>query len=399
MKIKVRNNVSWIGKVDWELRKFHGNEYSTHKGSSYNSYLVQEEKTALIDTVWAPFAEEFVKNLQSVIDLHKIDYIIANHGEVDHSGALPELLRHIPEVPIYCTANAIKSLKGHYHKDWNFKPVKTGDTLPLGNNKKLIFMEAPMMHWPDNMMTFLTDDNVLFSNDVFGQHYATEFLFNDFADQCDLFDEAIKYYANILQPFNPLIIKKLKELLAQQWPLDIICTSHGVIWRKNPMQIVEKYLAWANNYQENQITIIYDTMWNGTRAMAENIAKGIGAKDATVLVKLFNASNTDKTDIATEIFKSKAIVVGSPTINMGVLYSIAGILEVIKGLKFRNKKAAVFSSYGWSTEANPLLAAHLKEAGFEVIDEGIKSFWHPDDANLQKCRDYGSNLLEKIAAK
>lgn len=398
MKITVKNNVSWVGKVDWELRKFHGNEYSTHKGSSYNSYLIQEEKVALIDTVWAPFAEEFIKNLQNQIDLQKIDFIIANHGEVDHSGALPELMRHIPDTPIYCTANAVKSLKGLYHQDWNFKPVKTGDKLSLGS-KELIFLESPMMHWPDNMMTYLTSDNILFSNDVFGQHYATEFLYNDLVlEQCDLNHEAIKYYANILQPFNPLIIRKIKELLAFKWPLDIICTSHGVIWRKNPMQIIEKYLAWSNDYQENQITIIYDTMWNGTRVMAENIAKGIGAKDKEVVIKLFNASNTDKTDITTEVFKSKAIIVGSPTINFGILYSIAGILEVIKGLKFKNKKAAVFSSYGWSTPANQILAAHLKEAGFQVIDEGIKSLWHPDDALQKKCFDYGANVVEKIAS-
>lgn len=196
----VKNNVSWVGKVDWELRDFHGHELSTHRGTSYNSYLIKEEKVALVDTVWLPYAEEFVDNLAQEIPLDRIDYIIVNHGEIDHSGALPELMRHIPDKPIYCTANGIKSLRGHYHQDWNFHPVKTGDRLDLGNGKQLVFFEAPLLHWPDTMFTYLTGDNILFSNDAFGQHYATEELFNDRVDQAELYAEAMKYYANILTP-------------------------------------------------------------------------------------------------------------------------------------------------------------------------------------------------------
>ena len=260
MKKHLKNNVHWVGKVDWELRKFHGDDYSTHKGSTYNSYLIQEEKTVLVDTVWMPFANEFVENLKSEIDLNSIDYIVINHGEVDHSGALPELMKHIPNTPIYCSANAVKSLKGQYHQDWNLNVVKTGDTLDVGNNKQLIFVEMPMLHWPDSMASFLTGDNILFSNDAFGQHYATEMLYNDLVDQCELFSEALKYYANILTPFSAILKKKLEEVIALNLPIEIIATSHGVIWRDNPMQIVEKYAKWCDNYQENQITIIYDTM-------------------------------------------------------------------------------------------------------------------------------------------
>ena len=183
MKKKIKNNVFWVGKVDWELRKFHGDELSTHKGSTYNSYLIQEEKTVLIDTVWIPFAEEFVENLAKEIDLSEIDYIVVNHGEVDHSGALPTLMKYIPDTPIYCTENAVKSLKGQYHQDWNFNVVKTGDKLDIGNGKELIFVEMAMLHWPDSMATYLTGDNILFSNDAFGQHYAIEELYNDLADQ------------------------------------------------------------------------------------------------------------------------------------------------------------------------------------------------------------------------
>ncbi|MGZ8898382.1 MAG: MBL fold metallo-hydrolase, partial [Halobacteriota archaeon] len=199
MAFTIKENISWVGKVDWELRTFHGQELSTHRGSSYNSYLVRDTKTALIDTVWGPFSGEFVENLKKEIALNEIDFVIANHGESDHSGALPELMRHIPDVPIYCTSNATKSLKGLYHEDWDFQVVKTGDTLSLGS-KELIFIEAPMLHWPDSMMSYLTGDNVLFSNDAFGQHIATEHMYNDLVDQAELFQEAIKYYANILTP-------------------------------------------------------------------------------------------------------------------------------------------------------------------------------------------------------
>jgi anaerobic nitric oxide reductase flavorubredoxin len=394
----IKNNISWVGKSDWDLRTFHGNEYSTHLGSSYNSYLVREEKVALIDTVWLPFAKEFVANLQQEIDLKKIDYIIANHGEVDHSGALPELLRYIPDVPIYCTANGVKSMRGQYHQDWNFNVVKTGDRLSLGQ-KELIFIETPMMHWPDNMITYLTGDNVLFSNDAFGQHFASEHLFNDLVNQDDLYAEALKYYANILAPFNHLVTKKVKEFIALNLPLDIICTSHGIIWRHEPQQIIDKYLLWANDYQENQVTIVYDTMWGGTRMIAENIAKGVHLQDPSVGIKVFNASNTDKNDIIAEIFKSKALVLGSPTINSGILTSIAALLEEIKGIRFKKKKAAVFGCYGWSGEANKIVVDELKKAGFEVIDDGIKFLWLPDAVALSAGVEYGKKLAEDIASK
>jgi flavorubredoxin len=396
MNFNIKNSVYWIGKIDWELRKFHGDEYSAHRGSTYNSYLVKEEKVALIDTVWAPFTKEFVENLASMIDLNKIDYVIANHAESDHSGALPELMRHIPETPVYCTKNGVKSLTGHYHKDWNFNVVKTGDRLSLGQ-KELVFVEAPMLHWPDSMFCYLTGDNILFSNDGFGQHYASEFMFNDLVDQAELFAEGIKYYANILTPFSSLVTQKIKEVLSFGLPLDIICPSHGVIWRDKPEQIVEQYMRWADDYQENQITIIYDTMWNGTRVVAEHIAKGIGLSDKAVNVKLYNLAKTDKNDVITEVFKSKAILVGSPTINKGILTSVAAILEEIRGLKFKNKKAAAFGCYGWSGESVKMIAENLTTAGFDVVDEGLKVMWNPDDAGIESCVEYGKGLPVKLA--
>ena len=376
MKLQIKSNVSWIGKIDWELRKFHGDEYSTHRGSTYNSYLIQEEKIAVIDTVWAPFAKEYVAHLEKQIDLKKIDYVIANHAEIDHSGALPELMSRIPEKPIYCTANGVKSLKGHYHKDWNFHPVKTGDKLSLGS-KELIFIEAPMLHWPDSMFSYLTGDNILFSNDAFGQHYASEYMFNDLVDQSELMAECIKYYANILTPFSELVTKKIQEVLAFNLPVEIICTSHGVIWRDNPVRIVQQYLTWADSYKEDQITLVYDTMWNGTRVMAENIARGIKQNDPHVNLKLYNLAKSDRNDVMTEIFRSRAILVGSPTINRGVLTSIAALLEEMKGLKFRNKKAVAFGCYGWSGESVKMIKGGLEAAGFEVVDDGLRCLWNP----------------------
>ena len=226
MKKLVKNNVYWVGKNDWELRGFHGYEYSTHRGSSYNSYLIKEEKTVLIDTVYQPFSNEFVENLANEVELSSIDYIVSNHAEPDHSGALIELLKIIPETPVFCTENGVKSIKGHYHKELNFKTVKTGDKLPVGNGKELIFIQAPMLHWPDTMFCYLTGDNILFSNDAFGQHFCSEMLFNDLVDQYELYAEAIKYYANILNPFSKLVTKKIDEIVKLNLPIDPVSYTH-----------------------------------------------------------------------------------------------------------------------------------------------------------------------------
>lgn len=395
MKNKITDKVSWVGKIDWDLKKFHGNEYSTHRGSSYNSYLIRDKKNVLIDTVWIPYAKEFVENLKKEIDLKDIDYIIINHAEIDHSGALLELMREIPDTPIYCTNNGIKSIKGHYHKDWNFVPVKTGDTLDIGESK-LTFVEARMLHWPDTMFTYMSGDNILFSNDAFGQHYASEEIYNDCVDQCELFQEAIKYYANILTPFSKLVKNKIEEVLGLNLPVNLICTSHGVIWRDDPTQIIKKYLEWADNYQENQITLLYDSMWEGTRRMAEAIAEGIRKADKDVLIKIYNVSKTDKNDIITEVFKSKAIMVGSPTIDKTIMFSAAGLLEMIKGLEFKNKKAAAFGSYGWSGECTKVITTKLKEAGMDIIDDGIKVLWNPNDEAIELCKEYGYNFVQKL---
>lgn len=391
----IHQTIAWVGKIDWEIRRFHGEEYSTHRGSTYNSYLVQDDKTALIDTVWSPFGKEFVEHLKNNFDLSKINYVIVNHGERDHSGALPELMRHIPDIPVYCTENAVTSLQGQYHCDWTFKTVKTGATLPLGK-QDLIFIEAPMLHWPDSMFCYLTGANVLFSNDAFGQHLASQLLFNDLVDQAELEQECIKYYANILTPFSALVEKTIEQVLSLKVPVDMICPSHGVIWRKNPLQIVDKYREWAHNYQEDQITIVYDTMWDGTRRMAKAIARGLTEKDSRVSVKLFNIARSDKNDVITEVFKSKALLVGSPTINRRVLSSVGGLIEEVKGLGFKHKKAAAFGCYGWSGEGVKIITEELKGCGFEIINDGLRIHWNPDSSAIEDCMAFAYAVSESI---
>ena len=394
MKNIIKSNVSWVGYIDWELQQFHGDEYSIINGSSQNAYLIEEEKTVLIDTIWVPHRFEFIENLKIEIDLSKLDYVVANHGEPDHSGALSELIKERPDLPIYCTANAVKSLEGQFGKlGWNFKIVKTGDTLDVGNGKKLVFVEMRMLHWPDSMATYLTGDNILFSNDAFGQHFAVEELFNDKADQCLLMKEAMKYYANILNPFSPFVSKKIEEILEMNIPIDIIAPSHGAIWRDNPLQIVKKYTQWAKEYQEDQITIIYDTMWEGTTKIAHAIAKQVNTVSPDTVVKVFNVSKTDKNEIMTEVFKSRAIAVGSPTVSNSILCGVAGWLHFLKSLKFKNKKAAVFGCYGWSGEGNKILTEELISAGFQVVEENIRAQWNPGKDDLVKSTAMVKALL------
>lgn len=259
-----------------------------------------------------------------------------------------------------------------------------------------IFTAMPMLHWPDSMATYLTQDNILFSNDAFGQHLATEKLFNDQVDQCDLFNESLKYYANILPPFSAILRRKLDEITKLNLPIEMIATSHGVIWRDNPLQIIEKYVQWANDYQENQITIIYDTMWNGTKILAEKIAEGITAIDPDVVIKIYNLAKSDENDLITEVFKSKAVLVGSPTVSSNVLHSIAGFIHFMKGFRFKGKKAAAFGCYGWSGESVKIINELMESIGFELVGEGYRSQWNPDTGAQEAAVEFGKTLAEKI---
>ncbi|MCY1391660.1 Anaerobic nitric oxide reductase flavorubredoxin [compost metagenome] len=397
MTIHVKNNIHWVGQLDWEVRDFHGTEYKTDKGTSYNSYLIREEKNVLIDTIDHKFSREFVQNLAAEIDLGLIDYVVINHAEEDHAGALTELMARIPGTPIYCTHNAIDSITGHHHHpEWNFHPVKTGDSLDIGNGKQLVFIETPMLHWPDSMMTYMTEDAVLFSNDAFGQHYCDEHLFNDEVDQTELMEQCRRYYANILTPFSPLVTAKIKEVLGFNLPVSMVATSHGIVWRDDPTQIILKYLEWADNYQEDRITLFYDSMSNNTRMMADAIAQGIHEVDPGVAVKIYNVARHDKNEILTQVFRSKGILVGSSTMNNVMMPKVAGMLEEITGLRFRNKRASAFGSYGWTGGAVDRIQTRLMDAGFD-ISISLKAKWRPDGSALAECREHGRRLARQWA--
>ncbi|TKB50339.1 anaerobic nitric oxide reductase flavorubredoxin [Ferrimonas sediminicola] len=397
MAIHVKNNIHWVGQRDWEVQDFHGTEYRMTKGTSYNSYLIREQKTILIDTVDHRFSQEFVQNLAMEVELSQLDAIVINHAEEDHAGALAALLEKIPGTPIYCTENAIDSITGHHHRpDWNFQPVKTGDSLDLGNGKQLVFVEAPMLHWPDSMMTYMTGDAVLFSNDAFGQHYCDERLFNDEVDQAELYEQCLRYYSNILTPFSALVTAKIKEVLSLNLPVEMIATSHGIVWRDNPVQIIEKYLEWANDYQEDRITIFYDTMSGNTRMMADAIAQGIHDVDPGVAVKVFNVSRQDKNEILANLFRSKGVLVGSSTMNNVMMPKVAGMLEEITGLRFKGKKAGAFGSFGWNGGAVDRIHARLSDAGFDTL-ASLKVKWKPDSRAMLACREHGRQVARQWA--
>lgn len=393
MPVEIMKNVFWVGVVDWGLRHFHGHELSTHRGSAYNAYLIKDEKTVLVDTVWGPFQEEFLAGLADVIDPAKIDIVVVNHSEPDHSGAMPALMKLCPNAQVVVSKRGLESVPGHYHQKWNFHPVKTGERINIGSCE-LAFIEAPMLHWPDSMFTYVTGKNLLLPNDAFGQHYATGFRFNDEVDQVELYQEAVKYYANILTPFSEQVTRKIQEVVAMNLPIDMIAPSHGVIWRKDPLQIVRKYQGWAAQDCPRQAVILYDTMWEATRKMAQAI--GDGLLECGVPHKLFHMAVSDRNDVITEIFQSRAVIVGSPSLNRGVLPSIAPILEDLRGLRFKNKVGAAFGSYGWSGECVKIIEQHLANSGIAVAAPGVLAKWQPTEEDLDNCRDLGKAVAAKM---
>ncbi|MFC1865590.1 flavodoxin domain-containing protein [Chloroflexota bacterium] len=396
MVVELIKGVYWVGVVDWALKTFHGHELSTHRGSSYNAYLILDEKTMLVDTAWSPFQDQLIKNIREVVDPAKIDIVVANHAESDHSGSLPVVMRHAPKATVVVSQRGKESIEGHYHQPWAFRPVKTGDKISIGKND-LSFVEAPMLHWPDSMFTYLTGKNILMPNDAFGQHYATAFRFNDQVDQKELYEEALKYYANILTPFSSLVLKKIENMLSLNLTVDMIAPSHGIIWRKDPLQIVKKYQEWAKQQPEKSAVILYDTMWEGTRMMAEAIGQGLSASG--VSYKIFHVAVSDRNDIVTEIFKTKAVIVGSPTFNQGVLPTMSPILEDLRGLRFQNKIGAAFGCYGWSGEAVKIIEEHLDRCKIQLVTEGVRAKWQPKPEDLSKCMELGQKVATAINAE
>lgn len=395
MSEAIAKNVYWVGVTDWGIRRFHGYDLSIHRGTTYNAYLIRDEKTVLVDTVWEPHSQEFIDKVRALVDPATIDYVVANHAETDHSGSLPALMRLCPKAKVIVSRAGAASIPGHYHEKWDFQPVKTGDRIGIGS-RELVFIEAPLLHWPDSMFTYLTGSSILMSNDAFGQHFSSAFRFNDLVDQKELYEEALKYYVNILNPFADRIIKKIDEIVGLNLPVDMIAPSHGVIWRKDPLQIVHRYREWAEQKPELRAVIIYDSMWNATERMARAISDGL--TESGVDNKVFHAALTDLNDLVVEIYKAKLVAVGCCTHNGGLLPSMGPLMEEFHGLKFKNKIGAAFGSYGWSGEAAGRIESHLKECGIPPAREPLRMKWQPSAVDLAQCRAYGRELAATVKA-
>jgi len=390
--VQVSEDTFWVGAIDWNIRHFHGFTYSTHRGTTYNAYLIVDQKTALIDTVYGPFTEELLERIRGIIDPSKIDYVVANHVETDHSGALPAVLRLAPQAKLVGTAKCNEGLQKHYFGEWDFQAVKTGDEINLGK-RSLKFIEAPMLHWPDSMFTYIEKDALLLPNDAFGQHLATSKRFDDEVDDKTLMEEAAKYYANILWPFSQLVIRKIEEIQKLGLKISMIAPSHGIIWRGDPMKIVNAYLRWAKGEAEGRILVVYDTMWGSTEKMAKAIVGGITSEGVETM--LFRLPFSDRGDIIKELLEAKGILIGSSTINNGVLPTVAPFLEEMQGLRPRNKLAAAFGSYGWGGGAVKTIEKSLEKASMEVVAPALTAKWVPDRDEIQKCFEFGREFAKR----
>ena len=392
--VKITDNLYWVGVVDWNVRSFHGHTYNTKRGSTYNAYLIIDEKITLVDTVYGPFAKEMIENIRQIVDPSKIDYVIANHVETDHSGGLPELMKLCPKAKMFGTAKCKEGLQRMYYGNWDFQVVKTGEKLSLGK-KTLAFIEAPMIHWPDSMFTYLVEDAVLLPNDAFGQHFASGERFDDEVDHCGLMEEASKYYSNILWPLSGIILKKLEEVIAMNLPIKIIAPSHGIIWRKDPKKIIDAYLRWTKNPVRNKVIIAYETMYGATEKIAKKLAEGLN--DSGVEVKLYDVTQTDLTKIIDDAFYSKGFIFGSATHDNGMLPTIAGFLEFVKGLKPKGRVGFAFGSFGWAGGAVKEIEASMKEAGVELLAPASCQFM-PDENDLKKFYEAGKAFAAKLSA-
>jgi flavorubredoxin len=391
--LKILPDIYSVGVVDWNVRVFHGHTYSTNRGSTYNAYLIVDDKVALVDTVYGPFAGELIENIREIIPVEKIDYVIANHVETDHSGALPAIMKLYPKAKVLGTEKCKEGLYKHYYGSWDFQVVKTGDKLKLGK-RTLTFLEAPMIHWPDSMFTYCPEEELLLPNDAFGQHYATSERFDDEVDQCALMDEAIKYYANILWPLGAIILKKIEEVQKLNIPIKMIAPSHGIVWRRDPMKIIKAYISWAKNETKPKIVVAYESMWGATEKMARKIAEGIA--DAGISVKLFDVATSDRTEIIKEMLDAKGFIFGSSTHDNDMLPNIGGFLEFVKGLRPKNRLACIFGSYGWAGGAAKEIEGVLSETGIELAAPSLTVKYVPDENEIKRCYGYGKEFAKII---
>jgi flavorubredoxin len=389
MKVELKKGSYWVGAIDWTIRDFHG--YSTHKVSTYNSYLVVGKKIALVDTVKAPFFEEMMGRISEIMPPERIDYLIANHVEMDHSGSLPLFKKALPKVEVLCSPRAEGELRLHYGDAIPLTVVKTGDILDLGG-KTLTFVEIPMVHWPDSMATYVKEDKTLLPNDAFGQHIASAERFDDELGWDAIRPEAAKYYANIVMPYGPQVLKALESL--RDIEIEVIGPSHGIIWRKHIPEIVATYEKWAKGETEKRALVVYDTMWGSTEKMAQAINRGV--MEEGVSTKLYRLRVSDNSDIVQELLESRGLVLGSPTLNNGLFPSVAEFSCYIKGLRPKGRLAAVFGSYGWGKgAATKALTTDLQAAGMEVMEE-LQVQFVPAADTLMHCEELGRRVGQRI---
>lgn len=386
--VEIKDKIYWVGAVDWDIRNFHG--YSTEKGTSYNNYLIMDEKIALFDTVKKPFRSDMLHNIRRVVDPAKIDYLIVNHVEMDHSGSVPEVVDLVKPEKIFCSAKGKEALIQHFHhEDWPYEVVESGREISLGK-RTVTFLETRMLHWPDSMFSYVKEEKLLVSSDAFGQHWATSERFDDEVDEPELFGHAAKYFANILLLYSPLIQKLIANVTEMGLKIDMIACDHGLIWRKNPGKIIQAYDKWSRQEPTKKALIIYSTMWHSTETMAKAIYDGLVQQG--VSAKMMNLECTHRSDVLTELLDAKAVIVGSSTLNNGMLPSVADILTYIKGLKPKNKIGAAFGSYGWSGEAVKLITGALEDMKIEVIDPGVRVKYVPDHEALHPCVELGKKM-------
>jgi len=392
MAVELVPGVYWVGAIDWTIRDFHG--YLTEDGSTYNAYLIVDDKITLVDTVKKGFVPEMMTRISDIIDPEKITYIISNHVEMDHSGSLAEVIDRVKPEKIFCSPQGKAGLSRHFKADWPFAEVKTGSELSLGRYN-LAFLETPMLHWPDSMMTYLKEEQLLFSSDGFGAHYASSARFDDDLPQHpeEYAYQLKKYYANILMPMGTLITKLLKQVGEMGLEFKIIAPDHGLIYRKDPGKIIEAYRKWAAGEVEAKALVIYDTMWHSTEMLAGALVQGL--MDAGVEAQLHHLRRTHYSDIVAELLEAGLFLLGSPTLNNVIFPSVGQFLTYIKGLKPKNKAACAFGSYGWSGQAVGLITEELKAMGLTIAHEGFRVKYIPDPEELAEARALGEKLARE----
>jgi flavorubredoxin len=391
-KMEIAKGIYSVGVTDWNIMDFHG--YSTHDGTTYNAFLIVDEKVVLIDTVKKPFADQLIDNISRIVDPRKIDLVVSNHTEMDHSGSLPRIMHRIgEEKPIYCSRMGEKNLSQHFPQKWNYQAVDNGGELRLGK-RTLQFLETRMLHWPDSMFTYVKEDKILFSSDGFGQHYAGPERFDDEIGDA-IMVHAKKYFANILLLYAAKTLKLLSSVTEMGLEIEMICPDHGIIWRKDPQKILDAYVKWSEQKSADKALVIYDTMWNSTETMAQKIAEGIAQEG--VVVRPMKLRHCDRSDIMTEIMDARAVVIGSPTLNNNLFPSVSDFLTYMKGLKPRHKIGAAFGSYGWSGEAAGMIKSELESMKFEMIEEpSLKIQYVPDPEGIDACIAFGKRIGKAV---